>query len=350
MESINYCIYPDSFGVLIANSLRSWKSTYVALSQLGRECDTTTIRRYLTDPQTIHLLAHPFSPFSAPTSQSNSSFETKTSAINVTPSPHAHYDIKEIKDDTLWLSKETHIDEVAALRIALLEWQTRSAVQLLRGNPGGLAISLNGRGGANGLQASYFDAGSSLLAKSSFIDENRPTFEEDGVRHQRLLETYLSERRYLLKTSEYISFARLCTLGDGPEKATGPRQNTFNWMGEVGDSSLSSWGYWDDSKSSSKSLIIEVVEALRSRFNALTRASGWLVDTVLQEDIDIAWGRNQLVEAIHIMQILLNVLAFSSNVVKAPAILAWFRLMNECGFFESLQLVCLETQYQSSTD
>ena len=319
--------------------LRSWKNTYVALSQLGGERDNGTLKRHLTDPQTIEILARSFSPYSAPTSQTKASFETKTSAINVTPSPHAHYDIKEIKDDTLWLSKETNIDEVAALRITLLEWQTRSAVQLLRGSPGDQATNLTGARGINQLQASFFDPGSSLLAKSSFLGESEPSFDDNKARRQRLLETYLSERRYILKTSEYVTFDASCNGIDGSDKATSQAKRKPDWLDEVGSSILSSWSVEEDSKASRRSLVIETVESLRARFEALKEGSGWLADQGVEEDIELAWGRNQLVEAIHIMQILLNVLEFFPILLKSPAVLAWFRLMSECGFFEVLQLV-----------
>ena len=321
---------------------RSWKNTYVALSQLGAERDNGILKRYLTDPQTREILARSSSPYSAPTPQTKSSFETKTSAINVTPSPHAHYDIKQVKDDTLWLSKETSIDEVAALRIALLEWQTRSAVQLLRGSPGDKATNVTGARGINQLQASFFDPGSSLLAKSSFLGESEPRFDESKARRQRLLETYLSERRYILKTSEYITFAALCNRVGESEKATSQGKGKPDWLDEVGNSILSTWSVEEGSKASRRSLVIETVESLRARFEALREGSGWLADQEVQEDIELAWGRNQLVETIHIMQILLNVLEFSPTLLKAPSVLAWFKLMGECGSFEVLQLVSLK--------
>ena len=309
---------------------------------MGGERDNGTLKRHLTDPQTIEILARSFSPYSAPTSQTKASFETKTSAINVTPSPHAHYDIKEIKDDTLWLSKETNIDEVAALRITLLEWQTRSAVQLLRGSPGDQATNLTGTRGINQLQASFFDPGSSLLAKSSFLGESEPSFDDNKARRQRLLETYLSERRYILKTSEYVTFDAPCNGMDGSDKATSQAKRKPDWLDEVGSSILSSWSVEEGSKASRRSLVIETVESLRARFEALKDGSGWLADQGVEEHIELAWGRNQLVEAIHIMQILLNVLEFFPILLKSPAVLAWFRLMSECGFFEVLQLVSVK--------
>ena len=221
----------------------------------------------------------------------------------------------------------------------MLEWQTRSAALLLRGSPGDQVISSKEGRGAIQFQTSFFDPGSSLLAKSSLLGDANPSLEEDGARRQRLLETYLSERRYILKTSEYITFAALCHTDEGYGKAADQGQDRSVWLEVVGGSILSAWSLEESAKGTRKSVVVDAVEALRARFEALEKGSGWLQGEGVQEEIEFAWARNQLVEAIHIMRIVLNLLESSSKIMKAPAILSWFRLMNECGFFESVQLV-----------
>lgn len=320
------------------HQLLSWKTTYVALSQLNGEAQKGSLRRHLTDPQTVHLLAHSSSPYSAPTSQTKSTFDTKTSSVHVPPSGNTRYDIGQIKEDTLWLSKETKIDEVSALRIAILEWQTRPAVQLLRGN---LVDEVTPRAnGINGsqLQASFSGAASSLFGKSSGPGANESApFNDAGRRRRRLLETYLSERRYILKTSEYVTFAASCKAQKGsPNNAT---NQASGWLKEVGTAIISIWNGDGPAQSRSKNFVSEAVEALRSRIEGLMSGSGWLSDESQQVEIELAWARNQMLEMIHIMQILLNRLDSSSTKLTTPeSILPWYRLMNECGFFNVLQL------------
>ena len=320
---------------------RSWKTTYVALSQLNGEVDNGSLRRHLTDPQTIRLLAHSFSPSSAPTSQTKSTFDTKTSSIHVPPSGNPRYDIGQIKEDTLWLSKETKIDEVSALRIAVLEWQTRPAVQLLRGSLIDETAPLgNGIGGSQ-LQASFSGAASSLFGKSSGLGVNAPgLFNDAALRQRRLLETYLSERRYILKTSEYITFAASFQSQTGsPDNAT---NQASTWLEEVGTAIISTWKGDGPAQAKSKNFVGEAVDALRSRIESLMRGSGWSSDESQQEQIELAWAKNQILEMIHIMQILLIRLDSSLTKLMTPdSILPWYRLMNECGFFNSLQLVSL---------
>lgn len=318
---------------------RSWKTTYVALSQLNAEAQNASLRRHLTDPQTVHLLAHSSSPYSTPTSQTRSTFDTKTSSIHVPPSGNPRYDIGQIKEDTLWLSKETKIDEVSALRIAVLEWQTRPTVQLLQGSLvneiGPLANGVRG----SQLQASFSGAASSLFGKSSGPGASEPLpFNDAGPRRRRLLETYLSERRYILKTSEYVTFAAYCKAQDGsPHNAT---NQASSWLKEVGTAVISTWNGDGPAQSKRKNFVAEAVEALRSRIEGLMNGSGWLSDESQQMEIELAWAGNQMLEMIHIMQILLNRLDSSLTKLTSPdVILPWYRLMDECGFFNILQLV-----------
>ena len=331
--------------VLIAS--RSWKNTYFVLSQLDDGAECAALKSYLADPQTVQVLAHAFSPFQQPSPQSKSTFETKTSAINATPSPHAHYDIKELQEDTLWLSKETNIDEVSALRIALLEWQTRSCAQLLQGDFEEQVSYQDGGRSASIFQPSPFDPGSSFLLKSQEKSSLIP-FEETGLRRRRLLETYLSERRCILKCSEFITFTALFKPDRSSLDPEGTKREGPWWLRTVGANILSSWKLDDAAQGDRKDLILQAVDALRARLEALTRGSGWFQDEGVQEDIELAWMRNQILETIHIMQICLNLLCSSTELMESSVALSWFRLMRDCEFYDCMQLVSLHASRKSA--
>ena len=310
---------------------------------MNGENNNGSLKRYLTDPQTVHLLAHSSSPYSAPTGPTRSTFDTKTSSIHVPPSGNPRYDIGQIKEDTLWLSKETKIDEVSALRIAVLEWQTRPAVHLLRGSlVHEAAPQTNGLGGGQ-LQASFSGAASSLFAKSSGLGTNAPAaFNDADPRRRRLLEMYLSERRYILKTSEYVTFAASCKTKNNVSGNVTDRASS--WLEEVGTAIISAWKSDESAKIKGKNFVVQAVEALRSRIESLMTGSGWLSEESQEEEIELIWARNQILEMIHIMQILLIRLEPSMTKVITPdLILPWYRLMSECGFLNSLQLVSLST-------
>ena len=293
----------------------------------------------------MNLLARCSSPFPAPSSQTKSTFDTKTSSVHAPPSGNPRYDIGQIKEDTLWLSKETKIDEVSALRIVVLEWQTRPAVQLLRGSQVDeiTPLAANGARGSH-LQASFSAAApSSLFGKSFGVGANAPAaFDDAGPRRRRLLETYLSERRYILKTCEYVTFAASCKLQSGsPSNVT---NGAAGWLEEVGGAIISTWKDDGSAQSKGKNFVADAVEALRSRMESLGKGSGWMSDENQQEGIELAWARNQILEMIHIMQILLTRLDLPAmKLMTSDLILPWYRLMDECGFFDDLQLVSLST-------
>ena len=62
-------------------------------------------------------------PFPSASTKSKSAFQTKTAAINATPISNGDYDIEQIKADAQWLSENSKIDEIGALRIVVLDWQ-----------------------------------------------------------------------------------------------------------------------------------------------------------------------------------------------------------------------------------
>ncbi len=311
------------------------------------EEDSGSLRRHFSDPQTTDLLLRALSPYPDPSPQTKASFETKTSTINVTPSPHARYKIKEIQDDTLWLSREASIDEVSALRIAILEWQTASAAQLLKGiiaDDTALASGING--GVARLQASSFGLQQSILGKSARIEGTPPTLDRSTVRRRRSLEILLSERQYILKVAEYLLYSVLQTRGDGDVNTTAARRGKkSDWVADLGSTLLKSW-LADESpngkaKSKINNFLTTATRAIRSRLEALGRGSGWSTLEDVQEHIELAWATSHTIEMVHIEQIMVNLLQASSTLVKPEIALPWFRLMSDSDFLEAIQLVSL---------
>jgi len=305
------------------------------LSQSENSALKSGIEPHIADPQALHCLINPFSPFVAPTPQTKASFETKTSAINLAPSPHGRYEIQQIKDDSLWLSKETNIDEVAALRITVLEWQSRPAFKLLREDLGDTAQVA----GNASSQVAFAASQSSLLARSSFVGRNAtPTFDTIDARRERLLEVYLSERRFIVKTCEHIVFAALCdpTSLDVKGKST----DQSGWIVKLGHDVLLAWNIHGNVRDTKKNFFIGAIEAIDLRLQSLEYSSGWLKDEGSRDGLEMAFARNQVLEMIHTMQIMLMLLESSTRVSRSDACLKWFRLMATFGFLEDLQPVC----------
>ena len=292
---------------------------------------------YLSDSQALRSLINPFSPFPPPTPQSKASFETKTSAIIVSPSPQARYDITQIKDDSLWLSKETSIDEVAALRIAVLEWQSRPADRLLRCD---LSDALLKSAGGTSSQISFRVSQTSALTLPSFVDKDtNVSSDTPSARRRRLLLLYLSERRYIVKTCEHVIFTALCesTSHVSKEKPLG----VPGWIGKIGHDILSAWDIHGKVRHTDKNFFVATVEAITTRIKALESGSRWSYDERFQEELELAFVRNQTLEIIHAMQLMFILLATSNKLPRSDAALSWFRLMATFGFLEGFQLVSL---------
>lgn len=315
---------------------RAWSTTFSALSQTESLALKSGVESHIADPQALHCLENPFSPFHAPTPQTKASFETKTSAINLAPSPHGCYDIQQIKDDSLWLSKETNIDEVAALRITVLEWQSRPAFKLLREDLGDTAKVA----GNASSQVAFAASQSSLLASSSFVGRNATTnFDAVNARRERLLEVYLSERRSILKTCEHIVFAALCDPTSPESKGKNTHQS--GWIVKLGQDILSAWNIYGNVRDTRKNFFIVAIEAIELRLQSLESGCGWLQDEGSRDKLEMAFARNQILEMIHTMQIILMLLESSTKISRSDVCLRWFRLMASFGFFEDLQPVCL---------
>ena len=334
MVNNSYCRPCCSRGSLVANADSSWKTVYTALSQLDNPLGNSQLRYHLATSETFDILSEPFAPFPTPSGQTKSSFETKTSAINVPPLPHGRYDIKQIQEDTRWLSKETNIDELSALRIVVLEWQSRPVFNLLKGDATEKGAKFKQTLGWNSLQfpSSQLQFGST----SSDISNENPSGEV-GNRKARLLNIYLSERRYIIKTCEHLLFAALCRIVPITENQKPKGQET--WIETLGNRIVLAWDVGDKSKSSRKDFFVVAVEALQSRLQGLETGSGWLNDESSQEEIDMTWAKHQLLEIIDILQIMLKLLEPKQDLTRSDAFLAWFRLMGSCSFFENFEPV-----------
>ena len=232
---------------------------------------------------------------------------------------------------------------MAALRITMLEWQMRSSVQLLQCTTADEIAQLGITAGDGSSRILRRSPQSSVLAKSSRSEESaKHSFESLESRQKRILEVYLSERRYLLKTSQYIISGALCQVvhtpsGQSPSNGVGKG----DWVREIGSTLLASYEVDGVSSKLGKNAIVSTVDALQARATGLEEGSGWFKNQSLCEDIEAAWATNQILEMIHIMEIIVVLLDSSMKLTRSDAALSWFRFMGKYGFFEVFEPVSL---------
>ncbi|KAL9020002.1 MAG: hypothetical protein Q9185_002741 [Variospora sp. 1 TL-2023] len=314
-------------------TIKSWRTTYVGLKELENDNISESLEKHLTDSQTLELLKQSFSSVPPPTSQSRAAFETKTSAINLVPSARGRYDIKQIQNDSLWLSAEAHIDEIAALRIVILEWQTRPAAQL---QESGLPADIPGPSFIGGTSLSAYSASRSLLRSRGFLGGSTNSVEANNVdaTRRRLFSIYLAECQFRLETCRFLVLAALCKLGDGRtsiEKHPGANQV---WVDSAGHEILTAWDIYGVSKITGRNILLSGIDALRSQLKRLEEGCGWFRDKEQQEHLQAEWCECQILESLAVMETMLVMVGSFTRVPRSGVINSWFKLMSDYGFFE----------------
>ncbi|KAH0558656.1 hypothetical protein GP486_004694 [Trichoglossum hirsutum] len=328
--------------------LISWKTAFVGLSSPSPVVpEDSSLERFLSDPSSTSALSRPFSAFPSPTQQSGLAFNTRTAAINVAPVTSGKYDISQIREDALWLSKESKINEVGALRVVLLEWQTRPAAQLLGGFSEEEVASIQDATGGSALGSSIFLPNSSILSVPSDQQKGSAAFNSLENRRLRQLKLYLSERRYILKVGESLIRAGLSDPGAAASPRSGMKgkeKEDTNRVGRIGRTILNARILGGEVGRSGKPFLIECIEAMQERITALENGSGWFKEEDGRLEAEADWGKNQVLEMIHIMQIMFLLLDAQSDITISSVALAWLRLMSKYAFFDRFEPADISSQ------
>lgn len=294
------------------------------------------IECFLLDPEVLQLLEQPFDAHAQPSAQTKAAFETKTSAINVTPSSSAKYDVKEVKEDSLWLSKIAKIDEISALRVVVEECQSRTSAQLLGQFSEEELASIRDAAG-NSQHSSSIPV--SLLVQGLDPDAIQQQFIRQDTRRQRIFRTYLSERRYILKCTERLVDAVLSNRNlttDENDKGKGKAVELApSWQLTCGMALASRWDL-----DNVHPILLRCVRAVGTNLKNLGERSGWSDQDGERGDIEIEWARNQFTEAIHALEIVWQFLSTIVGVPSSQIALEWFRLQQSFSFFNSFESVC----------
>jgi nuclear pore complex protein Nup188 len=314
---------------------RSWTLVAAALSdRTGARQTTDALCEFLSNPYVQKLFEQPEAAFAAPTNQTDSEFEARTSAINVTPITNGKYDISTIKEDTRWLSRNAKINLVAALRIIAIEFQDRSASHL-RG-PLSLQDTIN-------LQDAAGDSSNKSASRNTAFDDSASSdadtlwnkFHEPSSRRERLFATFLSE-----KESFYIAascFHSVMLYGRLPW--TKEKKPPINFH-EVYKLEAFHNMARRDAAEVSKRILAAYLEILSGLNTELEVGPGGLVeDTILDsEATGQAWWRTMLKVALHSAEVVFQALDYDEKCVSAPPEMVgrWFGAMTPHCFFDSL--------------
>ncbi|KAI1393250.1 nucleoporin subcomplex protein binding to Pom34-domain-containing protein [Hypoxylon trugodes] len=321
----------------------SWKLVASALTDpSGHRQDSPALIDYLTDPLVQSFFTKPGSAFDPPTDKSphRANFEKKTAAIQVTPAPNDKYDIGVIKEDALWLSKNARINEIAALRAVVIEFQSRSRSQLLGPLSNQDVANLREAAGAANTQTTNILPGLNI---TSTLDaaEIQVNFEKNENRRLRIFQTYLDESRYYAATNDYIFTLML--------QETLPASPVSDASRTIRKSYLEAYGMSPKQpQKSPNDTPTKTFHALATQYlnllpDSISRSQAPIDSVVedkslLTEENNERWIQTWLTEALHRMVIVYQLLDLSSDVfVSTQLAQQWFSLVNIFGFLEQLQ-------------
>jgi nuclear pore complex protein Nup188 len=287
------------------------------------------VSAFLRDGYVHQLLREPTKTFEPPSNQTKLDFETKTGAINVVPSPTDPYDLDTIKNDARWLSKNANINEIAALRIVVVEYQARAHSHLTGPLSTQDVANIQEAAGVGDAQASAILA---LLNVATVVDAESTwaDFESEAKRRQRLLSTYLSERRSFLGAVDALLAFLLHSRSSATSKELDPLRSAVV---------LEAFGIDENAAKPDtarlNALAPTFIRTLDDCFSRTQMLPESLDSQMLTEQLEVNWLRTALTEAIHAMSLIFQILDLGASNFAAPEIVTkWFALMDACEFFE----------------
>ena len=269
------------------------------------------------------------------TAQTRAIFDNLTSAINITPTRKGKYDIQQIKDDALWLSKEVGVSEILALRTVVLEWQSRTAVRLRDGVTEDSMSPGIAPGISTGFKSSLLLSRSLRpLHSSQIIDVE--AFESLEARQIRLLETHLSERQYACKVTELLVFDKLARTVPAIQGPTDRDSGTIEF---VATQILRTWNLDGVQENDKKHFLVSLVGYLESKAQDINKGSGWLLAKEHVPSIELFWTETLLLEIMHGMQLILIAVGSLEGITRSDILLSWFKFTVSQGLSDCFRTV-----------
>lgn len=321
----------------------TWEIAYSALCDPDTAAKSQPLRDFLAADENLAILASPWAPFPTPSPQEKARFDSATAPISVSPAHDAHYNLDEIKADSLWLSHEAHISEYAALRLAVQEWQTRPAVQLLSGLTEEEVLSVREAAGLTNLGASAFVPNMSILASPTTLDEQSSShFNSPDQRKLRLIGIYFSTCTSILRVSQMLlawGAARDLRTTD----STYPSDyrvcdDRFELLGQALADSQNA----KDGAASNAPALDRSITAFDQRVEALDEGCRWGLPASIVEDVAAQWILGQTTQIAHILHLtLFHADTQSKDLFSGSSVELWFRTIADRAFFKDFPEVRL---------
>lgn len=286
----------------------------------------------LRDTYVHSLIQDPSKAFTKSSRQAKSEFDTRTAAINITPTQSDKYDVKVIKEDALWLSQNVDINEVAALRIVTIEFQNRPQAHLSGPLSTQDVIKIQQAVGADDTQANTLLASVSA-ADTVDVETLWSSFNTEISRRRRLLEVYVSERRHFMM---FVDNALNLMLEHANKAVAGPRAQVCQQLLQAtfGDMNLAAVRH-----AKREGLLSKYLEILPQCIARADNGPGVLGDV----DLELEWVRTVVAETLHLLASVFQVVDLVDTFLPAELVSAWFEFVDTHGFLDQLQGMDVQT-------
>ncbi|KAH8195181.1 hypothetical protein TruAng_010647 [Truncatella angustata] len=316
----------------------SWRLVASALADTtGHRQSSRAIIEFLTNPIVQAFFTKPGTVFEPAGNNDphKQAFETRTSAVQVTPTPNDKYDINTIKQDSTWLSNNASINLLAALRIVVIEFQSRSRNQLTGPISSQDVTNLQEAAGATNAQASSILPGLNLAATRDAA-ELQADFENDDARRRRIFQTYLAERRYFAMTTDHLFTLMLheqlpsCAANEATRKIRVSFMEAYGLTSQTQSTGAPAKTY--------HALIAQYFTVTSDSIKSCEDVSSVAKDQTLHDDdMQNEWTKTFLAEAIHAMTVSFQLLDLCSQVLVSPELVKqWFQFVGETSFLDVL--------------
>lgn len=320
---------------------RTWEVAYNALCDPETAVKSQPLRDFLTSEENVAILSSPWAPFPKPSPQEKTKFDSATAPISVTPAQSEHYNLDEIKEDALWLSKEAQISEHAALRLALQEWQTRPVVQLLSGLTEEEVLSVKEAAGVNNFGASAFLPNLSILRNPAALGTQAATqFDSPDQRRLRLIGIYFSTCASILRVSQMLTAwgAAVNLRNTKLEYSLDYRvcDDRFEQLGQtIATRQNDRTGIQSEAPA-----LDRCIQALGQRVEALHTGCTWEVPDSIQDNVGAQWALGQTTQLVHILHMtLIHADANANRLTPGSSVDLWFRTLVPVSFFRDFPAV-----------
>ena len=209
----------------------------------------------------------------------------------------------------------------------MVEWQTRTFTQLLDPFSNEELAGIQDAAGQS--QSSLPVALLSQGADSKTLDE---AYNSSKSRRFRILYTYLSESRHLLKCVDILLQNAIQGQRLAGQRGKARKPEILN-LRDIGQSLART------APAESQEFLLECIEGIEANIKKIDSGSGWYKQDGGREEVELEWTNSQIAEATLGMELIFHTIDISEAIASSATVIAWLKLTSSYNFFDGFATV-----------